>query len=112
MCCLVPSLQWDGGAFLGDVKPSGLDIWWSIDCVDACVTECLVEKPSTRSPRARLSGARVCRYPGYKSPTVAPEPFVEWVIGVVHSTGGIIGTHMLLRVPSRDSDSRPWGVTV
>jgi hypothetical protein len=27
------------------------------------------------------------RYPGYKTPTVAPEPFVEWVAGAVHSTG-------------------------
>jgi hypothetical protein len=27
----VPSLQWGGGAFSGDVKPPGLDIWWSVD---------------------------------------------------------------------------------
>jgi hypothetical protein len=44
----------------------------------------------------------VPRYPKYKTPTVAPEPFIEWVVRAVHSTGGIIGTHMLLWVPSQD----------
>jgi hypothetical protein len=67
--CLVPSLQWGGGTFLGDVKPPGLDIWWSIDRVDAYVTESLVEKPGTRSPWVRLSGAQACWYSGYKTPT-------------------------------------------
>jgi hypothetical protein len=37
-------------------------------------------------------------YTGYETLTVAPEHFVEWVAGAVHSTGGRIGTHMLLRV--------------
>jgi hypothetical protein len=32
-------LQWGGGVFLGDVKPPGLDIWWSIDRVDTCIFE-------------------------------------------------------------------------
>jgi hypothetical protein len=40
---LVPSLQWGGGTFLGDVKPHGLDIWWSIDRVDAYVTDYYIE---------------------------------------------------------------------
>jgi hypothetical protein len=42
------------------------------------------------------------RYPGYKTLTVVPEPFVEQVVGVIRSTGGRVGTHMLLRVPSQD----------
>jgi hypothetical protein len=41
--CLVSSLQWGGGTFPRDVKPLGLDIWWSIDRVDACVTESYME---------------------------------------------------------------------
>jgi hypothetical protein len=42
----------------------------------------------------------VPRYPGYKTPIVAPDPFVEWVVRADRSTGGRVGTHMLLRVPS------------
>jgi hypothetical protein len=41
-------------------------------------------------------------YPGYKTLTVAPEPFIMRVVGAVRSTGSRIGTHMLLRVPSQD----------
>jgi hypothetical protein len=48
-------------------------------------------------------------YPGYKTLIVAPEPFVERVTGAVHSTGGRIGTHMVLWVPSWDSVIGPWG---
>jgi hypothetical protein len=48
-------------------------------------------------------------YHGYRTPIVAPEPFVERVVGAIHSTGGRIGTHMLLRVPLRDSVVRPCG---
>jgi hypothetical protein len=48
-------------------------------------------------------------YPGYKTPTVAPEPSVEWVAGAVHSMGGRIGTHMLQWVPPRDSVVRFHG---
>jgi hypothetical protein len=40
------------------------------------------------------------RYPGYKTPTVAPEPSIEWVARAVHSMGGRIGTHMLVQVES------------
>jgi hypothetical protein len=47
-------------------------------------------------------------YPGYKTLTVAPEHFVEWADEVAYSIGGIIGTLMLLRVPSWDSVVRPW----
>jgi hypothetical protein len=47
--------------------------------------------------------------PGYKTPTVAPEPFIEWVVGAIHSTGDIIGTYMSLRVLLQDSVVRPWG---
>jgi hypothetical protein len=45
-------------------------------------------------------------------------PIVEWVgwsrsvervVGAVHSTGGRIGTHMLLWVPPRDLVVRTWG---
>jgi hypothetical protein len=39
------------------------------------------------------------QYPGYKTPTVSPEPSVEWVARAVHSMGGTIGTLMLQRVP-------------
>jgi hypothetical protein len=42
-CHLVLSLQWDDSTFPGDVKPPGLDLWWSIDRVDACVTESYME---------------------------------------------------------------------
>jgi hypothetical protein len=41
--CLAPSLQWGDGAFPGDVKPPCLDIWWSVDCMDACVSESYLE---------------------------------------------------------------------
>jgi hypothetical protein len=41
--CLVSSLQWGDGAFPGDVKPPGLDIWWSIDHVDTCIAESYME---------------------------------------------------------------------
>jgi hypothetical protein len=47
------------------------------------------------------------RYPGYKTPTVAPEPSIERVAEAVCSTGGRIGTHMVLWVPSRDSVVKP-----
>jgi hypothetical protein len=36
-------LQWRCGTFLREVKPLGLDIWWSIDRVDACVTKTCME---------------------------------------------------------------------
>jgi hypothetical protein len=32
-----------GGALSGDVKPSGLDIWWRVDRVGTCVTEFYME---------------------------------------------------------------------
>jgi hypothetical protein len=44
------------------------------------------------------------RYPGYKTLTVAPEPFVERVVRAVRSMEGKIGTHMILWVPLRDSE--------
>jgi hypothetical protein len=37
------------------------------------------------------------------------EPSIEWVARAVHSTGGRIGTHMSLRVPSWDLEMTPWG---
>jgi hypothetical protein len=40
------------------------------------------------------------RYTGYKNLIVAPEPSVERVVGAVHLTGGKIGTHISLWVPS------------
>jgi hypothetical protein len=55
--------------------------------------------------RAELRGRAVTgvlRYHGYKTPIVAREPFIEWVVGVVRSLVGRIGTHMLLWVPSQD----------
>jgi hypothetical protein len=33
----------DGHAFLGDVKPPGLDIWWNVDRMGTCATESYVE---------------------------------------------------------------------
>jgi hypothetical protein len=33
-------------------------------------------------------------YPGYRTPTVAPEPSIEWSARAVHWMGGRIGTHM------------------
>jgi hypothetical protein len=44
------------------------------------------------------------RYPGYKTPTIAPKPSIARVAGADHLTGGIIGTNMMLRVSSRDSE--------
>jgi hypothetical protein len=35
-------------------------------------------------------------YSGYQTMTVAHEPSIEWVAGAGHSTGGRMGTHMLL----------------
>jgi hypothetical protein len=35
-------------------------------------------------------------YPGYNTPTVAPEPSVEWVVGASHSMVVRIGSHMVL----------------
>jgi hypothetical protein len=49
------------------------------------------------------------QYSGYKTLIVAPEPSVELVGRVVHSTVGRMGTHMSLRVPPWDSMVRPWG---
>jgi hypothetical protein len=48
-------------------------------------------------------------YPGYFTPTVAPEPSVEQVAGAGNSTVGRIGTHMLLWALSWDSAVRLWG---
>jgi hypothetical protein len=48
-------------------------------------------------------------YPGYKTPTVASETYVERVVGAVHSMGDIIGTDMILWVLPRDSKVRLWG---
>jgi hypothetical protein len=42
-------------------------------------------------------------YPGYLTPTVAPEPSVERVVGVGHLTVGRTCTHMLLWALPRDS---------
>jgi hypothetical protein len=53
------------------------------------------------SPRAWLPGAPCFRL-------VVP-PSVERVAGAIHSMVGRIGTHMLLRVPPRDSVVRPCG---
>jgi hypothetical protein len=44
----------------------------------------------------------VHRYSGYRTPTVAFEPFVEQAVKAVRSAEGRIGSHMLLRVPSQD----------
>jgi hypothetical protein len=41
--CLVPLLQCGGGTFPGDVKPPGLDIWWSIDRVNDFVNKSYME---------------------------------------------------------------------
>jgi hypothetical protein len=46
------------------------------------------------------------RYPGYLTPTVAPEPSIEWVVRAGHSTVGRIGTHMLLQALPWDSAVR------
>jgi hypothetical protein len=47
--------------------------------------------------------------PWYKTPTVALEPTVERAVRAVHSTGGRIGTHLLLWVPSQVLEVRLWG---
>jgi hypothetical protein len=57
MSCLVTALG--GGAFLGDVKPPSLDIWWRVDRTGTCGS-------GNGSPRARLSGDWVCPEPGYE----------------------------------------------
>jgi hypothetical protein len=68
---------------------------------------CLVLQPSTtggnRSYPYFLAETDGPRYPGYKISIVASQPSVERVAGAIHSMGGRIGTHMLLRVPPRDS---------
>jgi hypothetical protein len=42
---IVLSRHYSGGsgAFPGDMKPLGLDIWWSIDRVDVCATKSYIE---------------------------------------------------------------------
>jgi hypothetical protein len=42
------------------------------------------------------------RYLGYKTPTVAPEPFVERLAEAIPAMGGRICTHMILWVPPMD----------
>jgi hypothetical protein len=49
------------------------------------------------------------RYLGYKTLIVAPEPSVERVVRAIHSMGGRIDTHMLLRVPPQYSVVGSWG---
>jgi hypothetical protein len=44
------------------------------------------------------------RYPGYKTPTVTPEPSVERVAGPSRLTDGRIGTHMILWGTLQDSE--------
>jgi hypothetical protein len=44
----------------------------------------------------------VSQYLEYKTTIVAPEPFIERVLGAIRSMGGRICTHMLLQVPSQD----------
>jgi hypothetical protein len=39
----------------------------------------------------------VPRYLGYMTPIVAPEPSIEQVAGAIHSIGGRIGTHIIMR---------------
>jgi hypothetical protein len=41
-------------------------------------------------------------YLGYFTPTLAPEPSVEWVVGAGHSMVGITGSHMVLWALLRD----------
>jgi hypothetical protein len=102
-CYLVLSLQWALTAFPGDMKPPGLDICGGADRSGTY-------SPGTGSPPAQVSRAGlrcwavtgVPWYHGYKTPTVALEPFVERVVRVVRSTGGRIGTHMLLWVLAHD----------
>jgi hypothetical protein len=48
------------------------------------------------------------QYSGYWTPTVVPEPSIEWVAGADHLTVGTIGTNMLLRVPPWDWVVRLW----
>jgi hypothetical protein len=55
--------------------------------------------------RAGLRGWAIIgvpRYPGYITPIVAAELFIEQVARAVGSTGGRINTHMLLWVLSQD----------
>jgi hypothetical protein len=44
------------------------------------------------------------RYPGYKTPTIAPVPFDKRVAGADHLRDGGIGTHMILWGPPQDSE--------
>jgi hypothetical protein len=44
------------------------------------------------------------QYPGYKTPTVAPEPSIKWVAGAGRLMDGRIGTHMILRGLPWDSE--------
>jgi hypothetical protein len=61
-------------------------------------TGCLVPQPSVaRGNRSYLEFWAITggpRYSGYKTPSVAPDPSVEWVAGAIYSMGGRIGTHM------------------
>jgi hypothetical protein len=49
---------------------------------------------------SRLAIIGVPWYPMYKTLTVAPDPFIEWVVRAARSTGGRVGTHMLIQVLS------------
>jgi hypothetical protein len=97
-----------GAALLGDVKPRA---WIFVEVLIVWVPAVpILEAPGVapRSPGVSRDGLRgqavtgVPQYPGYKTLTIAPEPFVEQVVRAIHSSGGRIGTHMLLRVQSQD----------
>jgi hypothetical protein len=48
------------------------------------------------------------RYPGYKTSTVAPDPFVERAVENALLTGGRIGSYMLVQALLWDSAERLW----
>jgi hypothetical protein len=52
------------------------------------------------------------QYPGYKTPTIAPEPSVERVVENVLLPGGRIGTHMLLQALPRYWAVRLWSYSL
>jgi hypothetical protein len=90
----------DGGVFLRDAKPQGLDISWSVDRLDTCVTEflhgayCFYQCTFTlwRSP----CGVYVC-FPGQATTSDSDETDPNTLVYVVRCTWAPAVTSYLIR---------------
>jgi hypothetical protein len=93
----------DGWPFLSSQE------WWGHTRYGMCGSPTFFV---ARGNRAYSDGWEVTKdpwYPGYNTPTAAPEPSVERVAGVGHSMVGRTGSHMVPWVVPWDSVVRLWG---